>query len=82
MTELPQNRFMAFAGDTMEFPMTDDYAAVDLFLRDLSPMDMPVGGTAIGRALVAAKRLLERSRPKGGTEVRPDRVVLLLKLLK
>lgn len=53
---------VAFAGETMEFPMTTDYAALEIFLRDLGPYDMPVGGTAIGRALVAAGRLLERSR--------------------
>jgi Ca-activated chloride channel family protein len=52
---------VAFAGETMEFPMTVDYAAAALFFRDMGPYDMPVGGTAIGRALVAAKRLLERS---------------------
>ena len=55
---------VAFAGDTIAYPMTDDYAATNLFLRDLSPNDMPVGGTAIGRALVAAGELLERSRTK------------------
>ncbi|MBX3248743.1 MAG: VWA domain-containing protein [Myxococcales bacterium] len=54
---------VAFAGETMEFPMTVDYSAVGLFLRDMGPYDMPVGGTAIGRALVASRRLLERSRP-------------------
>jgi Ca-activated chloride channel family protein len=54
---------VAFAGETMEFPMTVDYSAIGLFLRDLGPYDMPVGGTAIGRALVASKRLLERSNP-------------------
>lgn len=53
---------VAFAGDTMEFPMTSDYAAVETFLRDLGPYDMPVGGTAIGRALIASKRLLARAR--------------------
>ncbi|MCA9603672.1 MAG: VWA domain-containing protein, partial [Myxococcales bacterium] len=52
---------VAFAGDTMEFPMTVDYSALGLFLRDLTPNDMPVGGTAIGRALVASKELLERA---------------------
>ncbi len=52
---------VAFAGETMEFPMTVDYAAMSLFLRDMTPADMPVGGTAIGRALTAAGRLLERS---------------------
>ncbi len=52
---------VAFAGETMEFPMTVDYSAFGLFLSDLGPYDMPVGGTAIGRALIAAKQLLERA---------------------
>ncbi len=52
---------VAFAGESMEFPMTTDYRALSLFFRDLGPYDMPVGGTAIARALVASKRLMERS---------------------
>lgn len=52
---------VAFAGDAMAFPMTVDYSSIRLFLRDLGPMDMPVGGTAIGKALIASKRLIERS---------------------
>jgi Ca-activated chloride channel homolog len=60
---------VAFAGETMEFPMTVDYSAAALFFRDLGPYDMPVGGTAIGRALTAAQRLIERSsRPVAETE--------------
>lgn len=59
---------VAFAGETMEFPMTVDYSALALFFRDLGPYDMPVGGTAIARALEASRRLLNRaSRPQ-----RPD----------
>jgi len=57
---------VAFAGDTMEFPMTTDYAAIETFLKDLGPYDMPVGGTAIGRALTASKRVLERARKSQG----------------
>lgn len=75
---------VAFAGDTMEFPMTTDYAAVELFLRDLGPYDMPVGGTAIGRALTASGRLLERAS-KGKEQGEPEaaepersRVVILM----
>lgn len=72
---------VAFAGETMEFPMTTDYASVELFLRDLGPYDMPVGGTAIGRALVSAKRLLDRSdRSAPGTppERKASRIVILM----
>jgi Ca-activated chloride channel family protein len=73
---------VAFAGDTMEFPMTTDYAAVETFLRDLGPYDMPVGGTAIGRALVASKRLLERSRAaRASPEEEADRPAQLVILL-
>jgi Ca-activated chloride channel family protein len=65
---------VAFAGDTMEFPMTTDYAAIETFLRDLGPYDMPVGGTAIGRALVASKRVLERAhlRASAADASKPD----------
>ncbi|HEX7481188.1 MAG TPA: VWA domain-containing protein [Polyangiales bacterium] len=71
---------VAFAGETMEFPMTVDYSAATLFFRDLGPYDMPVGGTAIGRALTAAKRLLERSTTQTteGDKSQRARVVILL----
>lgn len=75
---------VAFAGDTMEFPMTTDYAAIETFLRGLGPYDMPVGGTAIGRALVASKRVLERARARQGAadtakpEERAAQLVILL----
>jgi Ca-activated chloride channel family protein len=72
---------VAFAGDAMAFPMTVDYSAVRLFLRDLGPMDMPVGGTAIGKALIASMRLIESSNERRGEETAPptrSRVVILL----
>ena len=34
---------VAFAGETLGYPPTTDYAAVKLFWRDLGPWDMPVG---------------------------------------
>lgn len=74
---------VAFAGDTMEFPMTTDYAAIETFLRELGPYDMPVGGTAIGRALTASQRILERARgteaktPEAKSEL-PEQVVILM----
>jgi Ca-activated chloride channel family protein len=59
---LPGARFgaVAFAGEPMGFPMTEDGAAVAQFFRGLEPNDMPVGGTAIGRALEHARELLRR----------------------
>ena len=51
---------VAFAGDAMSFPLTADGAAIAQFLRQLEPIDMPVGGTAIGRALAHARDLLAR----------------------
>ncbi|MEM7138054.1 MAG: VWA domain-containing protein [Myxococcota bacterium] len=71
---------VAFAGDAMAFPMTVDYSAIRLFLRDLGPMDMPVGGTAIGKALIASKRLIERSNEgqnEANNPTRRSRVVIL-----
>jgi len=35
-------------------PLTSDFGAIRIFLRDLSPADVPVSGTAVGRALNAA----------------------------
>lgn len=60
--------FVAFAGETIAFPLSDDYRAASLFLRDLGPYDMPVGGTAIGRALRASGDLLIKPDAAGGAE--------------
>jgi len=84
LNELSGDRvgIVAFAGETMEFPMTVDYGAAALFFRELGPYDMPVGGTAIGRALTAAKNLLERSNRSEeegkSIEDKRSRVVILL----
>jgi len=67
---------VAFAGETLSYPPTTDYAAIKLFWRDLGPWDMPVGGTAIGRALRASLDLLVRLRAKGG----PTRAQVILLL--
>ena len=62
IADLPGARFgaVAFAGENMSFPLTSDGAAIAQFLRQLSPNDMPVGGTAIARALEAGRELLAR----------------------
>lgn len=83
ISELDGDRIglVAFAGETMEFPMTVDYSAATLFFRDLGPYDMPVGGTAIGRALVAAKRLLQRANrgeKADEPETHREKVVILM----
>ena len=67
---------VAFAGETLTYPPTTDYDAVKLFWRDLSPSDMPVGGTAIGRALMSGIDMLSRLRSSGGAT--RDQVILLL----
>jgi Ca-activated chloride channel family protein len=69
--ELPGARFgaIAFAGEPMSFPLTSDAAAIGQFFRQLEPNDMPVGGTAIARALERARELLARD-PKAKEHVR------------
>ena len=66
---------VAFAGETLSYPLTTDYRAAKLFWRDMTPLDMPVGGTAIGKAIVAGTRLLMGVRGKG-----PQRSQVLLLL--
>jgi Ca-activated chloride channel homolog len=69
--ELPGARFaaVAFAGEPMSFPLTSDASAIGQFFRQLEPNDMPVGGTAIARALERARELLARD-PKAKEHVR------------
>lgn len=62
-------------------PLTSDFGAIRIFLRDLSPTDVPVAGTAIGRALTTALDTLtiapleaQEKEPEGEneqTEVKP-----------
>lgn len=48
-------------------PLTSDFGALRIFLRDLSPADVPVPGTAIGRALnVALETLSPKARKADG----------------
>ncbi|HEY3595170.1 MAG TPA: VWA domain-containing protein, partial [Polyangiaceae bacterium] len=65
---------VAFAGEPMGFPVTSDGAAIAQFFRQLEPNDMPVGGTAIARALERARELLA-SDPKSHDH---SRVILLV----
>jgi Ca-activated chloride channel homolog len=59
---LPGARFgaIAFAGQPIAFPLTSDGPAISQFFQQMSPNDMPVGGTAIARALEAGRELLAR----------------------
>jgi Ca-activated chloride channel homolog len=62
INELAGARFgaVAFAGEPLSFPLTSDGGAIAQFFRQLTPHDMPVGGTAIARALEAGRSLLDR----------------------
>jgi Ca-activated chloride channel family protein len=68
---LPGARFgaVAFAGESMSFPLTSDGAAIAQFFRQLEPNDMPVGGTATARALEAAREVFARD-PKSKDHMR------------
>jgi Ca-activated chloride channel family protein len=74
--ELAGARFgaVAFSGEPLSFPLTSDGGAIAQFFRQLSPNDMPVGGTAIGRALEAARALLKRDP----SSERHQKVILLV----
>ncbi len=62
IADLPGARFgaVAFAGEPLSFPLTSDGGAIAQFFRQTTPNDMPIGGTAIARALEAARELLAR----------------------
>ena len=54
---------VAYAGIAFtQCPLTSDYSAIRRFLRHLDPEDMPVQGTAVGRAIREGIRLLEGRR--------------------
>jgi Ca-activated chloride channel family protein len=62
ISSLPGARFgaVAFAGQPIAFPLTSDGPAISQFFQQMTPNDMPVGGTAIARALEAGHELLVR----------------------
>ena len=60
---------VAFAGEPMSFPLSSDGAAIAQFFRQLEPNDMPIGGTAIARALERAREVFARD-PKSKDHVR------------
>ncbi|MEZ4307570.1 MAG: VWA domain-containing protein [Polyangiaceae bacterium] len=74
--DLPGARFgaVAFAGEPMGLPLSADGAAIAQFFRQLDPNDMPVGGTAIARALEHARNLLNRD-PRSADH---KRIILLV----
>jgi Ca-activated chloride channel family protein len=70
---------VAFAGETLTYPPTTEYAAIKLFWQDLNPWDMPVGGTAIGRAIRAGLDQLVALRSKApASEATRGQAILLL----
>jgi Ca-activated chloride channel family protein len=65
---------VAFAGESVRFPLTTDYEAVRLFLRDMTPADMPVGGTQIAPAIQSATELLT----SGYTKKKRSKVMIVV----
>ncbi|MBM4079657.1 MAG: VWA domain-containing protein, partial [Planctomycetes bacterium] len=56
---------VAFAGTAfIQCPLTLDYGACRLFLDDLSPATIPVGGTAIGEAILKSCQAFESKLKK------------------
>ena len=76
IAELPGARFgaVAFAGEPVSFPLTSDGGAIAQFFRQMTPADMPVGGTAIARALELGLDLLRRDP----VSARHRRVIVLV----
>ena len=55
---------IVFAGEAfVQFPLTSDYSAADLFLSAVDVDDVPVPGTAIGSAIELALRSFEHDLP-------------------
>ncbi len=70
---------VAFAGETLSYPLTVDYEAAKLFWRDMGPDDMPLGGTDLGRAISASTELLLRVRhPNDKNAKLASQVIVLL----
>jgi Ca-activated chloride channel family protein len=67
---------VVFAGDAfVACPLTTDHAAAKLFLRAVEPDQMPRQGTALARALAAAREMLLASSGGGGARARVVLVV-------
>jgi len=65
---------ISFAGAAfVQSPFTSDYSAAKMFLKALSPKDMPVKGTSIGEALKLSHKLFTET-----TETPGSRLVVLL----
>jgi Ca-activated chloride channel family protein len=62
IANLPGARFgaVAFAGEPSAFPLTSDGSAIAQFFRQLTPNDMPVGGTSLAKALERGRQLLNQ----------------------
>ena len=65
---------VAFAGETIAYPLTLDFQAVRMFARSLTPNEVPAGGTSIARALRASAEMLRRVR----TGPRRAQVIVLM----
>jgi Ca-activated chloride channel homolog len=67
-----------FAGISfVQSPLTGDQSAIDMYLDELDPLQMPVGGTNIAEAIRRGTALLTGSADKGDRGAR-SRVILLI----
>jgi Ca-activated chloride channel family protein len=71
---------VAFAGTADVYPLTLDRDAVRFYLRDLTPEDMPTGGTALAAAIQAAQRALiaDDAKYQESGLLRPPKAILLV----
>ena len=67
-----------FAGISfVQSPLTGDQSAIDMYLDELDPLQMPVGGTNIAEAIRRGTALLTGNADKGDRGAR-SRVILLI----
>lgn len=76
IANLPGARFgaVAFAGEASAFPLTSDGSAIAQFFRQLTPNDMPIGGTSLAKALERARQLLTAE----STSKKHEKVIVLV----
>ncbi len=69
---------VVFAGIAfVQSPLTSDYGAIRLYLDRLDPEDLPVQGTAVGRAIHEATKLLVGGENRDGFERSESQLIVV-----